>query len=163
MFREMIRQKSFGLSVIIFGVLLLAPSFLPRFYVYFLAVIFVTALLAMSLNLCVGHGMIFQFHHGVFYGVGAYTAGLLLAKTSLPWWVAFMAGPLVAAFAGLLIGIFCIRLRPIVFRHAADLFGILDLGHRISLVQPSPGAMTGFTASRSLILSHPQPVLITLF
>ena len=115
MFGEMIRQKSFGVSVAIFVILLLAPSFLPRFYIYFLAVIFVTALLAMSLNLCVGHGMLFQFHHGVFYGVGAYTTGLLLAKTSLPWWLAFVAGPLAAAFAGLLIGMFCIRLSRLYF------------------------------------------------
>ena len=99
MFREMIRQKSFAVSIAAFLILLLAPPLLPRFYIYFLAVIFVTALLAMSLNLCVGHGMLFQFHHGVFYGVGAYTAGLLLAKTSLPWWIAFMAGPLAAALA----------------------------------------------------------------
>jgi branched-chain amino acid transport system permease protein len=111
----MIRQKSFGVSVAIFVILLLAPSFLPRFYIYFLAVIFVTALLAMSLNLCVGHGMLFQFHHGVFYGVGAYTTGLLLAKTSLPWWLALVAGPLAAAFAGLLIGMFCIRLSRLYF------------------------------------------------
>jgi len=69
----------------------------------------------MSLNLCVGHGMLFQFHHGVFYGVGAYTTGLLLAKTSLPWWLAFVAGPLAAAFAGLLIGMFCIRLSRLYF------------------------------------------------
>lgn len=115
MFSEMIRQKSFGVSAVIFVVLLLAPSFLPRFYTYFLTVIFVTALLAMSLNLCVGHGMLFQFHHGVFYGVGAYTAGLLLAKTSVPWWIAFIAGPLAAALAGLLIGLFCIRLDRLYF------------------------------------------------
>ena len=115
MYREMIRQKSFGVSVAVFLILLFAPSFLPRFYVYFLAVIFVTALLAMSLNLCVGHGMLFQFHHGVFYGVGAYTAGLLLVKTSLPWWLAFMAGPMAAALAGLLIGMFCIRLSRLYF------------------------------------------------
>jgi ABC-type branched-subunit amino acid transport system permease subunit len=105
----MIRQKSFGVSAGLFLILLLAPSFLPRFYIYFLAVIFVTALLAMSLNLCVGHGMLFQFHHGVFYGVGAYTTGP-------------------SHFAG----------------------------------TASPGAMTGFTASRSLILSHRQQALITL-
>ncbi len=111
----MIRQKSFGVSTAIFIILLLAPSFLPRFYIYILTVIFVTALLAMSLNLCVGHGMLFQFHHGVFYGVGAYTAGLLLAKTSLPWWMALMAGPLAAALTGLLIGMFCIRLNRLYF------------------------------------------------
>ena len=115
MFIDILRQKSFGVSAVIFIILLLAPSFLPRFYIYILTVIFVTALLAMSLNLCVGHGMLFQFHHGVFYGVGAYTAGLLLAKTSLPWWIAFMAGPLAAALTGLLIGMFCIRLNRLYF------------------------------------------------
>ena len=112
---NMIRQKSFGVSAVLFLILLLAPAFLPRFYTYFLSVLFVTALLAMSLNLCVGHGMLFQFHHGVFYGVGAYTAGLLLAKTSLPWWIAFISGPLAAALAGLLIGMFCIRLNRLYF------------------------------------------------
>ena len=115
MFGVILRQKSFGVSAVIFIILLLAPSFLPRFYIYILTVIFVTALLAMSLNLCVGHGMLFQFHHGVFYGVGAYTAGLLLAKTSLPWWIAFMAGPLAAALTGLLIGMVCIRLNRLYF------------------------------------------------
>jgi branched-chain amino acid transport system permease protein len=115
LFGQLIRQKSFGVSLVLFLVLLVAPSFLPRFYIYIFAVIFVTALLAMSLNLCVGHGMLFQFHHGVFYGVGAYTAGLLLVKASLPWWLAFVAGPLAAALAGLLIGMFCIRLNRLYF------------------------------------------------
>jgi branched-chain amino acid transport system permease protein len=115
LFSGMFRQKAFGVSIAIFIILLVAPFFLPRFYIYFLAVIFVTALLAMSLNLCVGHGMLFQFHHGVFYGVGAYAAGLLLAKTAVPWWMAFAVGPLAAAFAGLLIGMFCIRLTRLYF------------------------------------------------
>lgn len=98
-----------------FIVLLIVPFVLPRFYTYILAVIFITALLAMSLNMVVGHGGLFQFHHGVFYGVGAYTAGLILVKTSLPWWVAFIAGPVVAALVGLLIGLFCIRLNQLYF------------------------------------------------
>jgi branched-chain amino acid transport system permease protein len=38
-----------------------------------------------------------------------------LAKTSLPWWIAFMTGPLAAALAGLLIGMFCIRLNRLYF------------------------------------------------
>jgi branched-chain amino acid transport system permease protein len=115
LFSEMIHRKAFGVNVAIFLILLVVPPFLPRFYIYILAVIFVTALLAMSLNLCVGHGMLFQFHHGAFYGVGAYTAGLLLAKTTVPWWMAFIAGPLAATFAGLLIGMFCIRLNRLYF------------------------------------------------
>ena len=51
---------------LILGVLLLSPFVLPRFYTYIIALIFVTALLAMSLNLTVGYGGMFQLHHGVF-------------------------------------------------------------------------------------------------
>ncbi len=111
----MIRSKWVGLSIIIFLVLLILPSFIPRFYTYILALIFVTSLLAMSLNLVVGHGGMFQFHHGVFYGVGAYTIALMLKKTSLPMWAGFFAGPIVAAIIGLIIGWLCVRLTRLYF------------------------------------------------
>jgi len=111
----MIRSKWVGLSIIIFLVLLILPSFIPRFYTYILALIFVTSLLAMSLNLVVGHGGMFQFHHGVFYGVGAYTVALMLKKTSLPMWTGFIAGPIVAAIIGLIIGWLCVRLSRLYF------------------------------------------------
>jgi len=99
----------------IFIVLLFLPPILPRFYTYILALIFVTALLAMSLNLVVGHGGMFQFHHAVFYGIGAYTVALIAIKTALPVWIAFMIAPLAAAVVGLLIGWFCIRLTRLYF------------------------------------------------
>jgi branched-chain amino acid transport system permease protein len=69
----------------------------------------------MSLNMLVGHGGLFQFHHAAFYGVGAYTAALVFTKTSLPFWTGFLAGPLAAALIGLLIGIFCVRLSKLYF------------------------------------------------
>jgi branched-chain amino acid transport system permease protein len=112
---EVIRSKWVGLSIIIFLVLLILPSFIPRFYTYILALIFVTSLLAMSLNLVVGHGGMFQFHHGVFYGVGAYTVALMLKKTSLPMWTGFIAGPIVAAIIGLIVGWLCVRLSRLYF------------------------------------------------
>jgi branched-chain amino acid transport system permease protein len=115
LFKDLFRQKSFNASVILFVVLLIAPFIIPKFYIYILAVIFVTALLAMSLNLVVGHGGLFQFHHAAFYGVGAYTAGLILAKTSWPWWIAFLAGPIAAALTGFFIGLFCVRLSKLYF------------------------------------------------
>jgi branched-chain amino acid transport system permease protein len=99
----------------IFLVLLILPPIIPRFYTYLLASILVTGLLAMSLNMVLGHGMIFQFHHGVFYGVGAYAAALIVTKTSLPAWLGFAAGPIAAALAGLLIGWFCVRLTRLYF------------------------------------------------
>jgi branched-chain amino acid transport system permease protein len=69
----------------------------------------------MSLNFVLGYGGIYQFHHGVFYGVGAYTIALLIVRASLPAWVGFVAGPIVAALTGLLIGWFCVRLTRLYF------------------------------------------------
>ncbi|MBS1252428.1 MAG: hypothetical protein MAG451_01467 [Anaerolineales bacterium] len=102
-------------AVIVVAALFVLPSLIPPFYVYMLALIFVTALLAMSLNLVLGYGGLYQFHHGVFYGVGAYAVALILKKTSLPAGVAFIAAPIVAAITGLLIGWFCVRLTELYF------------------------------------------------
>lgn len=115
MFKGIVYAKSFQLAVALFILLLLLPPFVPRFYVYILALIYVTSLLAMSLNLLVGHGGMFQFHHAVFYGVGAYTVALMLTKTRMPVWVGFLAGPIAAMFAGLVIGWFCVRLTRLYF------------------------------------------------
>jgi branched-chain amino acid transport system permease protein len=115
LFKGIVCAKSFQLAVALFILLLLLPPFVPRFYVYILALIYVTSLLAMSLNLLVGHGGMFQFHHAVFYGVGAYTVALMLTKTRMPVWVGFLAGPIAAMFAGLVIGWFCVRLTRLYF------------------------------------------------
>ncbi len=103
------------LTLALLIVLLLLPLAAPLFYIYIISVIFVTALLAMSLNLVLGYGGIYQFNHAVFYGVGAYTAALLITNLSLPAWIAFPAGPLAAALTGLLIGAFCVRLTKLYF------------------------------------------------
>ncbi|MBN2033966.1 MAG: branched-chain amino acid ABC transporter permease [Deltaproteobacteria bacterium] len=100
---------------LILVLLIFLPFIIPRFYTYILAVIFVTALLAMSLNMVVGHGGLFQFHHAVFYGVGAYAFALMLMKTAMPMWVCFTVSPFIAAAAGFLIGWFCVRLANLYF------------------------------------------------
>ncbi len=133
--------------------LLVLPLILPRFYTYIVAVIFVTSLLAMSLNLVLGHGMIFQFHHGVFYGMGAYTAALVLTKTSLPMWIGFIAGPIVAAVAGLLIGWFCVRLTRLYF-------GMLQISLG-SLIWAIAFRWYGFTGGDDGIHGIPIPTLIS--
>lgn len=108
-------RRWLAMLAIVLLILVVAPAFVAQYYVYIIAVILVTALLAMSLNLVLGYGGLYQFHHGVFYGIGAYTVALVLTKTTLPLWVALIAAPLVAAVAGLLIGGFCVRLTQLYF------------------------------------------------
>jgi branched-chain amino acid transport system permease protein len=107
--------KSFGLSALILALLLVLPLFLPRFYLYLLASIFVIGLLATSLNMVLGYGGMYQFHHAVFYGVGAYGCALMLTKSGLPPLLGFLVGPVAAALLGLLMGLICVRLSKLYF------------------------------------------------
>ncbi|MCS7234886.1 MAG: branched-chain amino acid ABC transporter permease [Armatimonadota bacterium] len=95
--------------------LAVAPVVLPPFLLYLLALILVTGLLATSLNLVLGYGGLYQFHHGVFYGIGAYVAAVAITRLDWPAWLAFAAGPVAAAAAGLVIGFFCVRLSRLYF------------------------------------------------
>ena len=103
------------IPLIVLAVLLVLPPVLPRYYLYLLASIFVTALLATSLNFILGFGGLLQLHHAVFFGVGAYTFSIILEKTSLPFLVAVIAGPLAAALISLAIGWLCVRSRGLYF------------------------------------------------
>jgi len=93
----------------------LAPIALPRFYVYLFSIILLFGLLATSNDFPLGFGGIYQFHHAVFYGVGAYGTALTIMKSGLSPWLAFIIGPLIAAFLSLVMGIICIRLSKLYF------------------------------------------------
>ncbi|MCS7172849.1 MAG: branched-chain amino acid ABC transporter permease [Armatimonadetes bacterium] len=110
----MVNGTRLGLGVLLVA-LLGVPAFLPPFYVYLLALILVTGLLAASLNLVLGFGGLYQFHHAVFYGIGAYTLAIAITKLHWPAWVGLVAGPVAAALAGLLMGLVCVRLERLYF------------------------------------------------
>jgi branched-chain amino acid transport system permease protein len=111
----MFSARLLGLTALTAVVFLSAPLFLSRFYVYLLAVIFVTGLLATSLNMVLGFGGMYQFHHGVFYGFGAYTAALIVTKAGLSFWLGFLLAPLASALLGLVMGVICVRLTKLYF------------------------------------------------
>ncbi len=100
---------------IIIVLLLLLPLGVPRFYVYMTSIILLTGLLASSCNLALGFGGIYQFHHAVFYGVGAYGAALMITKSGLSPWLGFVVGPFISAFIGLVMGLICVRLSKLYF------------------------------------------------
>ncbi len=91
------------------------PALSSRFYIYLLSLILVTGLMATSLNLVLGFGGMYQFHHAAFYGTGAYVFALMLTKTGLPAFVGMIAAPVAAALLGLLIGWICVRLSKLYF------------------------------------------------
>jgi branched-chain amino acid transport system permease protein len=108
-------RKSMVVLLIVLALLACVPWGLPRFYTYLIALIVVTGLLSTSLNFALGFGGIYQLHHAVFYGVGAYGAAVAITKLGVNPWLAFIIGPLVAAALSLVMGMICVRLSKLYF------------------------------------------------
>jgi branched-chain amino acid transport system permease protein len=66
------------------AVLGLAPLFLDAYWTDVLNNIGIYAILALSLNLIVGHAGLFNLGHAAFYAVGAYTAAILNTTYHIP-------------------------------------------------------------------------------
>ncbi|MDR7434079.1 MAG: branched-chain amino acid ABC transporter permease [Armatimonadota bacterium] len=112
---ETLAGRTWPIGFLLILIPALLPAILPIFYTYLLALIFVMGLLAMSLNLVLGYGGIYQFHHAVFYGVGAYAVALSITRAGWPAPVAFLLAPLASGLTGLFIGWFCVRLTRLYF------------------------------------------------
>ena len=108
------RRRAVILCVLILF-FLAAPAFLSRYYLYLIGLILITGLLATSLNVVLGFGGMYQFHHAVFYGVGAYGFALVSMKSGLPPALGYVAAPVVAALTSLVIGLITLRLSKLYF------------------------------------------------
>ena len=80
---------------------LVAAFFVPaagsRFYTFLANDVVIWALFATSLNLLVGYTGLVSFGHAAYFGIGAYTTGILMKKAGVTFLLAFPAAGLVAA------------------------------------------------------------------
>jgi branched-chain amino acid transport system permease protein len=73
-------------------------------------------LFAVSFNLLFGYAGLLSFGHAATFGVGGYTVGLALKHIAgLPLLAGLVLGGLAGAVGGVLIGLFCVRLRGTYF------------------------------------------------
>jgi len=91
------------------------PALGSRYYTFLANDIAIWALFATSLNLLVGYTGLVSFGHAAYFGIGAYTTGILMKKLGVPFLLAFPAAGLAAALAALVFGFFCVRVTRIYF------------------------------------------------
>src|SRR6478736_1524269 len=72
-------------------------------------------LFATSLNLLVGYGGMVSFGHGLFFGMGAYSFGILMQRTGMPIPLAVLLTLCISALVALVVGAICVRLKEIYF------------------------------------------------
>ena len=82
-------------------------------------------LFATSLNLLVGYGGMTSFGHGMFFGLGTYSFGLMMQRTGLPIPAAFVLTLVVTAVTATIIGAICVRLKEIYFAFVTLAFQML--------------------------------------
>jgi branched-chain amino acid transport system permease protein len=93
----------------------LVPALGSRFYTFLANDVAIWALFATSLNLLVGYTGLVSFGHAAYFGIGAYTTGILMKQLGVPFAIAFPAAGVLAGAIALLFGFFCVRLTRIYF------------------------------------------------
>lgn len=123
---------------IVFWLATLLPFFVAPDYLVLASQIAITALFALSLDLILGYAGIVSLGHAAFFGLGAYTAGIL-AKAG---WGEPLSGLLIAAIVA---GVFGYASSFIIarFRHLTLIMMTLGLGLLLHEAANSAGWLTG--------------------
>jgi branched-chain amino acid transport system permease protein len=96
--------------------LALFPFAGATFYTELVTKVMILAIFALSLDLLVGYTGLVSFGHAAFFGVGAYTLGLLAPKyEAANFWLTLPLAIGVAGMAALLVGAFVVRVKGIYF------------------------------------------------
>jgi branched-chain amino acid transport system permease protein len=102
------RWTVLGLAVIFFGFI---PLGLHEYYLSIANLVWIAVVGALGLNILVGYTGQVSIGHGAFMSVGAYTAANLANRLDSPWPVNLLAGGLMAALIGAIVGIPSVRIK----------------------------------------------------
>jgi branched-chain amino acid transport system permease protein len=105
------------------------PFGLTDFWIFISIEVLAFALYAVSFNILLGYCGMLSFGHAAFFGVGGYTAALIVKQSGLPHVIAvaclLLAAMLVSAAAALIIGFFSVRRTGIYFAMLTFAFQML--------------------------------------
>lgn len=104
-------------AIILAGVLALLalPYVLSTYYLGLVIQMMIFALFAMSLDLLIGYTGMASLGHAAYFGVAAYTTGLVALRLGWNVWFALPAGLLLAAATATLFGLLALRTRGSYF------------------------------------------------
>jgi branched-chain amino acid transport system permease protein len=101
--------------LLLFAIVLAGLCFLPRFVSSYKLLTYTTVLsltlMAQGWNFIGGYTGYAAFGNVAFFGIGAYTTGLLMLKFNAPFFAALAAGALLSALVATLVGVAVLRLK----------------------------------------------------
>jgi branched-chain amino acid transport system permease protein len=99
--------------IVVLGIVSLIFPFVVRsgYYQHLVIIALMWVVIGSSWNLLAGYTGQVSFGHAIFFGAGAYTAGLLVTKLGVSAWWGMLLGGIVAMAIALFVGWICFRLR----------------------------------------------------
>ncbi|MGM5028341.1 branched-chain amino acid ABC transporter ATP-binding protein/permease [Tardiphaga sp. 862_B3_N4_1] len=117
-------------AIVLVG-LIIAAGLTPSYYAGLATYAAVLALLGLSVNVTLGYLGLISFGHAAFFGVGAYTAGLLSVNLGLNYWAAIPIAIIPGVILGVFVGFASLRLAGPYFAIAtlatAEIFRLVAL------------------------------------
>ncbi len=103
-------ERRLGLALLL-GLLALFPFVAGDYLVYLACVAAMTVVSVIGLNILTGYTGLLSIGHAAFNGIGAYSCAVATVKFGWPFWLAVPFGGLMAAFAGLIVGLPSLRIK----------------------------------------------------
>ncbi len=116
------KKVLFGLLIII---LFLVPYIFSEYWLLILSEILIMGLFAISFNLLFGYSGLLSFGHAGFFGLGAYTAALLIQHNITSIAIIILAGIIITAIISLIIGFLSVKHDEIYFAMITLAFGMM--------------------------------------
>lgn len=108
---KQLRMVGTGIAVGLIVIACILPFVLQAYWVDVITDWIPLAVAALGLNLLTGYNGQISVGHGAIYGVGAYTAAVLVQKLELPFLVAIAGAGVMCFFVGVLIGLPALRIK----------------------------------------------------
>ncbi|MFV0299031.1 MAG: ABC transporter permease subunit, partial [Hyphomicrobiaceae bacterium] len=104
------------IAILAFAVLAALPYFFPsKSFTDFIVRLAAFGIFATSLNLLVGYSGMESFGHGLYFGLGCYSFGLIMQNFPVSIPVAFLATIALSMIVATVVGSICVNLSEIYF------------------------------------------------
>ena len=127
---------------IIFFLLLISPPFLSSFLLTLLTQALIYAILAMSLDIILGYTGLASLGHAAYFGLGAYSVGILATRHGAGFWITLPVGVLLAVTVAAVFGLVALRATGVYFLMITLALGMVvwGLAHRwVTMTQGDNG------------------------
>jgi branched-chain amino acid transport system permease protein len=124
---------------VVFALLVVSPHFLSSFFLTLLTQTLIYAILAMSLDLLLGYTGLASLGHAAYFGLGAYSVGVLATRYRAGFWTVLAVGVLLAAAVAALFGLVALRATGVYFLMITLALGMVIWGLAMRWVSLTQG------------------------